>query len=138
MKSAHVYEPEWELMGRLVDELTRQRPARRQARPQASAASSVISGTPASAFETGQPTFAASAAATNAVLVDTGHAARTVSAIFVIPSPGTNVTVADVSSCSAGRSRLRQPVGERHREARRVSGGDQLLRARLAVRLLGA
>ena len=35
-------------------------------------------------------------------------------------------------------ARLREPVRERHREARRLRGGDQLLRARLAVRLLGA
>ena len=65
-------------------------------------ASSVISGTAASAFETGQPTFAPSAASTNAGLVDAGHGAATESAIFVIPAPGTKVTVADVSSCSAG------------------------------------
>ena len=65
---------------------------------QASAASSVISGTPASAFETGQPTFAPSAAATNASSSIPGTDPRTVSAIFVIPSPGTNVTVAEVSS----------------------------------------
>ena len=65
---------------------------------QASAASSVISGTPASALETGQPTFASSAAAANASASTPGTVPRTTSAILVIPSPGTKVTVADVTS----------------------------------------
>ena len=66
------------------------------------AASSVISGTPASAFETGQPTFAPSAAATKAASSIPGTLPRTVTAILVMPVPGTNVTVEDVSSWSAG------------------------------------
>ena len=62
----------------------------------------MISGTPASAFDTGQPTFAPSAASTNPASSTPGTVPTTDSAIFVIPSPGTKVTVAVVSSCSAG------------------------------------
>src|SRR5438477_494021 len=36
------------------------------------------------------------------------------------------------------RARLAQPVRERHAEAAGVGSGDQLLRARLAARVLGA
>ena len=67
-----------------------------------SAASSVISGTPASACDTGQPAFAASAASPNAAASIPGTTARIVSALFVIPVPGTNVTVAEVESRSGG------------------------------------
>ena len=103
VKSAHVYEPEWALMATARRRARAAQPAgRARSAAQASAASSVISGTPASAFETGQPTFAASAAATNAASSTPGTLPRTVRATFVIPSPGTNVTVAEVSSCSAG------------------------------------
>ena len=59
------------------------------------------------------------------------------SAIFVIPSPGWNVTVADVSSSLRRRARLREARRERHREARGVRGRDQLLGARLAPGLVG-
>jgi hypothetical protein len=60
----------------------------------------VISGTAASACETGQFTFASSAAAWNAAASRPGTDPRAVNAIFVIPVPGTNVTVAEVWSCS--------------------------------------
>ena len=155
VKSAHVYEPEWELMARLVREagiaagdLTTthgalsetswlratsavfgRRSAARLGRThsdgkdrrthaatgpdpaQASAASSVISGTPASAFETGQFAFASAAASTKAAAPTPGTRPRTVSATFVIPSPGTKVTVARVEL--VGR---RAGLGERVRE----------------------
>ena len=65
-------------------------------------ASSVISGTPASAFDTGQFSFAPSAASRNASSSRPGTVPRTVSALFVIPVPGTKVTVAEVSSRSGG------------------------------------
>ncbi|HUP32899.1 MAG TPA: transposase, partial [Gaiellaceae bacterium] len=58
-----------------------------------SPASSVISGTLASAFETGQPAFADSAAWRNPSSSSPGTEPRTSSAIFVIPVPGTKVTV---------------------------------------------
>ena len=66
------------------------------------------------------------------------RSATTASAIFVIPVPGTKVTVASTSSFSGGRARLREAVRERHREARSVRRRDELLRARAPVRLLGA
>ena len=68
-----------------------------------------------------------------------GTLPSTVSAIFVMPSPGWNVTVAEVCSSSGGVPAFARPCRERHREARGVRGGDQLLRARLAAGLvLGA
>ena len=67
-----------------------------------SEASSTISGTPASAFETGQFAFAVSAAARNASSSSPGTEPRASRAILVIPVPGTNVTVADVLSRSGG------------------------------------
>ena len=63
-------------------------------------ASSVISGTAASAFETGQPDLAASAASWKPSASSPGTRPRTVSAIAVIPVPGTNVTAADVDNRS--------------------------------------
>jgi REP element-mobilizing transposase RayT len=68
----------------------------------ASEASTETSGTPASAIETGQFTLAVSAASRNASSSSPGTVPRTVRATRVIPVPGTNVTVADVSSRSAG------------------------------------
>jgi REP element-mobilizing transposase RayT len=65
-----------------------------------SAASSVISGTAASALETGHPSFAASAAWRKPSASSPGTRPRTVSAIAVIPVPGTNVTDADVANRS--------------------------------------
>ncbi len=59
-------------------------------------ASSMISGTPASACETGQFFFAPSAAVRNASASSPGTVPRTTRAIFAIPVPGTNVTVAEV------------------------------------------
>jgi REP element-mobilizing transposase RayT len=73
------------------------------------AASTVISGTPASAFETGQPAFAASAASRKPSASRPGTTPRTVSALRVIPVPGTNVTVADVLSRSGGEPALASP-----------------------------
>ena len=59
-------------------------------------------------------------------------------AIFVIPSPGRKVTVADVSSWSGGVPACARPCDRRHREARCLRRGDQLLGAGLPVRGLGA
>jgi REP element-mobilizing transposase RayT len=67
-----------------------------------SSASSVISGTPASACETGQPFFASSAASRKPSAPRPGTLPRTVSALFVIPVPGTKVTTAEVRSRSGG------------------------------------
>src|SRR5690348_16705479 len=65
---------------------------------------------PASAFDTGQFSLAVSAAALNAASSIPGTVPRTVSTPFVIPSPGWNVTVADVSSFSGGLPpRARRP-----------------------------
>jgi REP element-mobilizing transposase RayT len=72
-------------------------------------ASSVISGTPASACETGQPFFAASAASRKPPASRPGTRPRTVSAIFVIPVPGTKVTAAEVRSCSGGLPAFASP-----------------------------
>ena len=68
----------------------------------ASSASSEISGTAASAFETGQFTFAPSAASRKPSASIPGTVPRTASAIRVIPVPGTNVTAAEVSSRVGG------------------------------------
>ena len=57
---------------------------------------------PFSAAETGQFSFASSAAATNDSSVIPGTTPVTSSADVVIPSPGTNVTVAETSSRSGG------------------------------------
>ena len=65
-------------------------------------ARSVISGTDASAVETGQFCLAPSAAAMNAASSIPGTVASTESWIFVIPVPGTKVTVASTSSRSGG------------------------------------
>src|SRR5437667_11557558 len=54
------------------------------------------------AFETGQFLTASCAAAANASPSMSGTVPRTVSAPFVIPSPGWNVTVAEVSSRFGG------------------------------------
>ena len=62
----------------------------------------MISGTAASACETGQFSFASCAAWRNAGSSIPGTTARTVKALFVIPVPGTNVTVASTSSLSGG------------------------------------
>src|SRR5439155_7781987 len=69
---------------------------------QRSRASSVISGTAASAFETGQFSFAVWAACVKPSSAIPGTLPSTVSAIFVMPSPGWKVTVADVFSSSGG------------------------------------
>src|SRR5262249_16835601 len=61
-----------------------------------------ISGTPASAFDTGQLSLAVSAAWRNSSSLVPGTFPATCRAIFVIPSPGWNVTVADAFSSSAG------------------------------------
>jgi REP element-mobilizing transposase RayT len=71
--------------------------------------SSVISGTAASACETGQPVFAASAASRKPPASSPGTRPRTESAIFVIPVPGTKVTAAEVLSCSGGFPALASP-----------------------------
>ena len=78
---------------------------------QRSRASSVISGTEASAFETGQFAFAPSAASAEArPHRDRERLPSTVSAIFVIPSPGWNVTVAEVFSSSGGVPAFARPA----------------------------
>jgi hypothetical protein len=62
----------------------------------------VISGTAASAFDTGQFSTASWAAVANVSASMPGTEPVTVRAIFVIPVPGTNDTVADVSRLSGG------------------------------------
>ena len=64
---------------------------------------------PLSALETGQPSFAASAAARNDSSSTPGTRPTTLNADFVIPVPGTNVTVADVSSRSGALPALASP-----------------------------
>jgi len=71
-------------------------------RYKSSAASSVISFTPASACETGQFAFAVSAASPKAAASRPGTRPRTVKRLAVMPVPGTKVTVAEVESCSGG------------------------------------
>ena len=100
-------------------------------------ASSVISGTAASAFDTGQFSFAVSAARRNDASSSPAPLPRTVSAIRVIPSPGWNVTVADVIELSAGvpacASSCDSAIASTERARR-----DQILRARLRRAVLGA
>ena len=60
----------------------------------------------------------------------------TVSADFVIPVPGTNVTVADVSSRSGGLPAFASPSESAIEKHDGVRGGDQLLGARLAAVLV--
>ena len=55
----------------------------------------MTSGTPVSAFETGQLIFAPSAASTKASWSTPGTVPTTTIAPFVIPSPGWNVTVTE-------------------------------------------
>ena len=62
----------------------------------------MISGTPVRALETGQASLAPSAAARKPSSSIPGTVPRTVSAIFVMPSPGWKVTVAPVFSSSGG------------------------------------
>ena len=99
-----------------------------------SSASTVISGTPASACETGQFFFASSAAARKPSASSPGTVPRTERALFVIPVPGTNVTVAEVCSRSGAVPACASAWARGHREAGRVRCRDQLLRARLAAR----
>ena len=62
---------------------------------------------------------------------------RTASAIFVIPVPGhERHGRRGLAAARAALPALREPVRERHREARRVRRRDQLLRARLPARRL--
>ena len=68
----------------------------------ASFASSVTCGMPASAFETGQFAFAPSACSRKPAWSIPGTPPTTMIAPFVIPSPGWNVTVTEVSSRSGG------------------------------------
>src|SRR5205085_11515807 len=77
---------------------------------QRSRASRVISGTEASAFETGQVSFASCAACRNASSSMPGTLPSTVSAIFVMPWPGWNVTVAEVCSSSGGVPAFARPL----------------------------
>ena len=86
---------------------------------QASAASSVIDGTDASAWLTGQLAFASSAAATKSSLLMPSTLPRTVSRISVIPVPGTKSTSAEVSSEVGGVPALASPLEnaiEKHAE----------------------
>src|SRR6266480_6317672 len=70
----------------------------------------LISGTPASALETGQFSFACSAACSKAASSIPGTCPATSMAIFVMPSPGWNVTVAEVFSCSGAWPSLASPL----------------------------
>ena len=90
---------------------------RRLAEGQASAASSVIDGTAARAWLTGQLTLAPSAAATKSSLLMPSTTPRTVSRISVIPVPGTKSTSADVSSAVGGVPALASAVRQGHGEA---------------------
>ena len=74
------------------------------AAPRLAAPPALISGTPASAFETGQFSFAVCAASRKPSSSRPGTVPSTVSATFVIPSPGWNVTVAEVRSSVGGVS----------------------------------
>ena len=101
------------------------------------AASSVISGTPASACETGQSSFASSAASRNAVRVQSrAPRPRTVERDLRDPRPRDERDRRRRRSRSGGVPALARPLRERHREAGRVRRRDQLLRARLAARRL--
>ena len=84
----------------------------------------------ASARLTGQFFFASSANLANAAASRPGTRPVLTSAIFVIvgtPSTSRSVTVASVCTDSGGVPACGQRVRQRHREARRVGRGDQLL-----------
>src|SRR6266850_4286110 len=70
----------------------------------------LISGTPASAFDTGQFSFACVAAFAKASSSIPGTRPATSRAIFVMPSPGSNVTVAEVFSSSGAWPSLARPL----------------------------
>ena len=86
----------------------------------------------------GSSTWRPAAAASNCSASIPGTTAVTVSLIPVMPCPGWKVTSALVSTRGRRVAAPGQAVGQRHREAGGVGGGDQLLRAGLAVGLLGA
>ena len=116
--------------------IARRRPPRRRA-GQASAASSVIV-VPVSAWLTGQPALAASAASTKSSLLIPSTTPRTVSLMPGDAGAGRELHVGARVQRRRRGAGLGQAVGEGHREARGVRGRDQLLGAGLAVGLLGA
>src|SRR5947209_11030711 len=83
---------------------------RRHRGGQPSFASRLISGTPASAFETGQFSFAVCAAARKPSSSRPGTLPWTVSAMRVMPSPGWKVTVAEVRSSSGSWPSFERPL----------------------------
>ena len=102
--------------------------------PASSDASRVISPTPPSAFETGQPAFASFAIRSNSPASMPGH-----------PPAGRQVDAADLEAAAVGRRQVDAGLGldrfglvtgvaerqrEGHREAAGMGGGDQLLRVR--------
>ncbi len=90
----------------------------------------MISATPASAFETGQFALAPSAASRKPASSRPGTAPRTVSAIFVIPVPGTKVTVADVLRRSGGLPPFARPPAnaiEKHEACAAASSSSGLV-----------
>ena len=102
----------------------------------------MISGTPASALETGQFSFAASAAARKPSSSIPGTSPSTSSAIRTIPSPGWNVTVADVFSSSGGLPPFASPLAsaiEKHDAcAAAISSSGLVLPPDSSVDLLSA
>ena len=98
---------------------------------------SAVIGT-ASAFDTGQPSFADSAASRNPSASIPGTSPETHRRLPVMPSPFWKSTSARVLSVVAGCPGLRKDARQLHREARGVGSGEQLLRARAPPGLLGA
>jgi hypothetical protein len=108
--------------------------------PSSTSSRMVISTLPRSAFETGQRSAACAILGSSPALSSPGTRARTVSSTVVIrgaPSTSSSVQAAVTARRSGGVSFSAQHERERHRKTAGVSGGDQLLGAGLAVRLLG-
>ena len=100
-------------------------------------ASSEISGTAASAFETGQSSFAASAASANAVSSSPGTSRDDAERDLRDPGPGHEGDGGVHVELLRRRARLGEAVRKGHREACGMRRGDELLRARAPVGLLG-
>ena len=81
VKSAHVYEPEWELMARLAENV----PTLERLKPLTESSVQRDLGHAGERVRDGQPSFAPSAASANSASSRPGTMPTTVSAIFVIP-----------------------------------------------------
>ncbi len=79
-------------------------------------------------FDTGHSALAFSASSWNFAASMPGTLPTTVSALPVIPVPGTSVTTALASSSVGGGAVLGQEVRELHGEAAGMRGGDEFLR----------